>query len=102
MEYAANAINQYNAKAQSIEAPKTLSSAASRLEALNGRLAKIEEALSQASSQIGALTPVQGSDVNAKATPGGAVYRLNDLTDTAHERASSIENLIASIQRTLG
>lgn len=83
--------------------PRTISSAAGRIDALNERLSKAVEALAMVSSQIGAMTPVSGLSANAKnAAPGGAVHRLNDSADEAHAKLAEIENYIESIGRALG
>lgn len=84
--------------------PRTLSSASSRIDALNERLAKAAESLSMVSSQIGGLTPVPGAGnaKNSVTAASGAVHRLNDSADAAHSQISDIENLIAGIGRALG
>ena len=86
------------------EAPRTIASASSRLEALNERLAKASEALSMVCSQIGALSALNqiGRGAADGSVAGGAVHRLNDAADEAHSRLLAIENYIASIQRALG
>lgn len=84
--------------------PRTLSSAASRLSALNERLSKAEEALAMICAEIGAISIAR--EINGTGTgdtpPSGAVYRLNDLADLASEKLSTIESQISSIQRALG
>ena len=91
----ANAIKQ--------EAPRTLASAASRLEAINERLAKNADALSMICQQIGAMTGLSaGTDGKSAPSPIGAVHRLNDLADDANTKLSTVEAYIASIQRALG
>lgn len=84
--------------------PRTLNSAAGRLEALNERLSKAVEGLAMIASQIGAMTPVNGlsQGKNAQTTACGAVHRLNDAADDAHSKAGEIETYIASLQRALG
>lgn len=61
--------------------PRTIASAASRIDVLNERLLKVCENLGAISSAIGAMTPVSGLN-NAKNTgqivQGGAVHRLNE------------------------
>lgn len=113
MDYAQASANAYQQNgAQALgglntvkqEPPRTLGSAASRMEALNERLSKASEALAMACNQIGAMTglngQIAGGNPNAPAT--GAVHRLNDLADDANAKVSTIEAYIASIQRALG
>ncbi|OAF05448.1 hypothetical protein AYJ54_00650 [Bradyrhizobium centrolobii] len=114
MEYQAmnNAANAYQGavlgaigQANKVEAPRTLASAASRIETLNERLAKSIDALSMICSQIGAmsaLNQIGGNPNEAKAVPGGAIHRLNDSADEAHAKLSAIEGYVVSIQRALG
>lgn len=114
MDYSENAAKAYANQAlggsvgshslQQAPAPRTLSSAASRIESLNERLLKATEALSIISAQIGAISPVVGGNANAKnsPSPNGAVHRLNDSADFAHNQLAEVENLIASISRALG
>lgn len=88
---------------QSAEAPKTLASAVSRMDNLNGRLAKVIEALGGIAAQIGSAYPAKAPESgNAQAGSSGTIYRLNDLASDAHTEVSDIENLIAGIQRSLG
>jgi hypothetical protein len=89
---------------QQVEPPRTIASAASRIDGLNERLAKMRESLSMISAQIGAMSSVgvNVADKNGVVTPGGAVYRLNDATDAAHSQMTDIENLIDGIGRALG
>ena len=106
MEYA-NAVNaayqNQNSLKQQVEAPRTISSAASRIDGLNDRLLKTYEALAMISSQLGALTPVNGqSPVKDVPSPSGAVHRLNESADKAHGLIGDIENLIQGISRALG
>lgn len=84
------------------EPPRTIASASSKIDLLNERLAKAIESLSMASSQIGALTNMEVSGSKDATSPGGAVHRLNDQAELAHERMNHIENLIAGIARALG
>lgn len=101
-----NAINQgYASLGQTkVDAPRTLSSAAGRLETLNERLSQASEALSTVCAQIGAMSPLGQVAVSSgnEAVPGGAVHRLNDLAEDANAKLSNIETFIASIQRALG
>jgi uncharacterized phage infection (PIP) family protein YhgE len=85
-------------------APRTLNSAAGRLDTLNDRLSKAVEGLAMAASQIGAMTPVSGlnQSKNGQTSASGAVHRLNDSVDEAHAKLSEIENYIQSIGRALG
>lgn len=86
-----------------MEAPRTISSAAGRIDELNGRLVKLTESISMISSQLGALSPVAGgSPARDVPTPSGAVYRLNNSADQAHMTLSEIENLVNGIARALG
>jgi len=117
MEYA-NAVNgaqanalyqQYAGQASGLgdlkgqEAPRTLASAAGRLDNLNDRLSKVTESLSQVASQIGSLIPVGiGGDPKSRPIDPGAVIRLNDAAEDAHNKIAYIESLIAGIQRALG
>lgn len=99
---AGRALGGQIAGAQPIEAPRTLASAASRLDGLNGRLSKAIEQLAMISQQIGAMTPVAGKGGNTETAPMGAVHRLNDAADDAHAQITEIENLIGGISRALG
>lgn len=100
-QYTGQAVGLGNLKGQ--EAPRTLASAAGRLDNLNDRLSKVTESLSQVASQIGSLTPVGvGGDPKTRPIDPGAVIRLNDAADDAHNKIAYIENLIAGIQRALG
>jgi hypothetical protein len=99
-------VNQFKyqgAQAGNAPVPRTLNSAAGRLDALNERLSKAVEGLAMVSSQIGAMTPVNGQN-NAKSQTSacGAVPRLNDAADEAHAKLGEIENYINSLQRALG
>lgn len=114
MDYAQNAANQAYGNVGSVGQlknvqdmpPRTISSAAARIDELNARLAKATESLSMISSQIGALSPVGGggklNTMNGATEPSGAVYRLNNSADQAHVAISEIENLIGGIARALG
>lgn len=88
---------------KSVEAPRTISSAAGRIDELNGRLVKLTESAGMIASQIGALTPVSGDGRDTpEPTPSGAVYRLNNSADQAHRKLSEIENIVSAIARALG
>lgn len=89
--------NAQNAVAQ----PLTIASALSRMEALNERLAQTVSRLSQVSNALGSLHPVEASPKPGQ-IPSGVVGRLNDVADTAHDRAMEIENLLSGIERALG
>jgi hypothetical protein len=105
----ANAANQFVGGAigsiqQGITAPptpRTITSAASRIDILNERLSKTVEVLSQISSQLGAITPLS-KEANGETSPCGAVHRLNDSADRAHARLNEVDALLNSIMRTLG
>jgi len=90
--------------AQTAPVPRTLNSAAGRLDALNERLSKAVEGLAMVASQIGAMTPVNGlNQAKVRETAAsGAVHRLNDSADEAHAKLSELENYIQSIGRALG
>jgi hypothetical protein len=105
---ASNAANQFGGAVgilqQGITAPptpRTITSAASRIDILNERLLKTVEVLSQISSQLGAITPIS-KEANGETSPCGAVHRLNDSADRAHARLNEVDALLNSIMRTLG
>jgi len=108
MDYAANAINQNYSTGLSGQiaptpVPQTIASASARLDGVNERLDKIIQSLGAVSSQLGALTPV-GASAGSKpqSSPSGAVGRLNDAADMAHDRLSEVEHLVGGLQRALG
>jgi hypothetical protein len=84
--------------------PRTIASAAGRIESLNERLGTVIEHLGSISAQIGAMTPVNGLNnaKNGQTAACGAVHRLNDAADEAHARLLEIENYIGGIARALG
>lgn len=86
------------------QAPRTISSAISRVDGLNDRLSKIREELSNISDQIGGPRPVSdGTGKPSQAPPSiSAVSRLNDSADYAHDYLTEIEGLLGSIGRALG
>jgi hypothetical protein len=103
--YGNQLVSQTGGGTQNLQAaptPRTITSAASRIDALNERLGKVVEGLSMVSSQLGALTPVAAGEKNTQPAASGAVHRLNDSADTAHARVCEIENLIGGITRALG
>jgi hypothetical protein len=113
MEYAANNLANANygqglqqgaalGSLRAPEAPRTIASAASRMEGVNERLAKVSESLSIISGQLGTLSGVGVSAGDTKPAPCGAVGRLNDAADAAHRSLSEIEQLISGIGRSLG
>lgn len=85
-------------------APRTLASAASRIESVNERLDKVTDALLMVCSQIGAMTAMNqlGGRDPSQTSASGAVHRLNDAADEAHTKILMLETYIASIQRALG
>lgn len=87
-----------------VEPPRTLASAVSRMEGLNGRLEAAEKTLSGIAAEIGAHYGI-GDAKSVGAEPSvqaGVVHRLNGAADYGHSRLTEIESLIASIQRALG
>jgi hypothetical protein len=84
--------------------PRTIISAASRIETLNLRLTKTVESLREISSQLGAITPLSGvrESQDGATSACGAVHRLNDSADVAHDRLNEVDALLNSIMRALG
>ena len=90
--------------AQTAMAPRTIASAASRMDAANERLSKARDHLSGIADQLGALRPVDVLKGTGEAPPvaSGAVSRLNDSADQSHRLAGDIESLLSAISDALG
>ena len=100
--YAGAALGGIAGQIKGAEPPRTLSSAASKLDSLNERLAKATESLSMIAGQIGALASIGVPASSNQPAANGAVGRLNESADSAHLKISEIEQLIAGIGRSLG
>lgn len=88
---------------QPVEAPRTISSAIGRIDGLNDRLAKVREHLAGISDQIGGPRPTPDPAKEVGRPPSaGAVGKLNDSTELAHNYLGDIEKLLGSIGRALG
>lgn len=85
------------------EAPRTVASAIGRIDGLNERLQGIRSQLANVSDMIGGPRNIAGNQkASAAPSPSGAVHRLNDSADHGHSVVSDIEDLLSSIQRSLG
>lgn len=82
--------------------PRTIASAIGRVDGLNERLGKAREHLNSISDAIGGPRPSENMSGNAKLPSAGAVGRLNDSVECAHECMADIEGLLGSISRALG
>ncbi|MDB5607806.1 MAG: hypothetical protein JWP25_4706 [Bradyrhizobium sp.] len=106
MNYAAanNAISYQGAQTASamVAPPRTIASAIGRVEGLNERLSQVREHLSSISDQIGGPRPAESGNGKANLPGSGAVGRLNDSVEGAHDCLSDIEDLLGSISRALG
>lgn len=86
-----------------VEVPRTITSAISKVDGLNDRLAKVREQLTGLSDQIGGPRLTGDGSKNAERPPSaGVVGKLNDATESAHNYVGDIENLLGSIGRALG
>lgn len=83
-------------------APRTLVSAATRMDAVNERLGQLDAHLNAIADQLGVLRAAQAGASTDKMPPCGAVARLNDAADGAHYRLSEIEATLKSISGALG
>lgn len=93
-------LNQAN---EPIVAPRTVASAIGRIDGLNERLQGIRSQLANVSDMIGGPRNIAGNQkASAAPSPSGAVHRLNDSADNGHSVVSDIEDLLSSIQRSLG
>jgi cellulase/cellobiase CelA1 len=84
--------------------PQTIGSAGAKIDALNERLAGLEGLASEIAAVIGAIRPVLGGPVNRtdNPTPSGAVYRLNQSAECAHQKLNDIEETLKAVHRALG
>lgn len=82
--------------------PRTVATAVGRLDALNQRLNELRALSYHLSDQIGGPRPASGQIKGEAPSPMGAVGRLNDATDAAHETLSDIEETLKAIARALG
>lgn len=103
----ANPANAYaGLSAQAVGAqlkpPPTIASALGNIEGLNERLSQISQRLNGIADTIGGPRPVSDGAGNVGKSSAGIVDRLNEGADSAHRRASEIEELVASIGRALG
>lgn len=97
-----NAIAGAGATLGKIEPPRTIASAASRIDELNQRLSVSTEALGMIAAQLGALSGVGVPPLKDQTAASGAIHRLNDAADAAHLKLGEMEGLIAGISRALG
>lgn len=84
-------------------APRTISSAGSRMDSLNERLNTARNALDQIANQIGGPRPAQAGQIKGDTPPSSdAVSRLNGSADAAHSIMNDIEETLQAIGRSLG
>lgn len=84
-------------------APRTISSAGSRLDGLNERLNSARNTLDAIANQIGGPRPAQAGQIKGDTPPmPDAVSRLNGSADAAHQIMNDIEETLQAIGRALG
>lgn len=83
------------------EAPRTIASALSRMEVLNGRLETTREHLARIASALGAIYPITADDTGKPIT-NGAVGRLNDAADVGHSLMNQLESVLSALEQVLG
>lgn len=84
------------------ETPRTIASAASRIDGLSDRLVKMRAQLEVLSEVIGGPRPANGIGGAKDRPPSGVVQRLNDGAENAHGILDDIEGLLSGISRALG
>jgi hypothetical protein len=101
-QHAANGLNQAQMQQTAAPPPRTIASAMSRVDGLNERLIQMRGHLSNICEQIGGPYPASAAIGKERAASPGAVGRLNDSVDAAHDCVAEIESLLQSISRSLG
>lgn len=85
-----------------VSPPRTIASALGRVDGVNERLSKVRAHLNEIADAIGGPRPADEPANNVKLPSAGAVGRLNDSVEGAHDFLSEIEGLLGSISRALG
>lgn len=96
-----NGLAGVQAGAINVKVQPTVTSALARISTLNDRLAIVRGQLQKLAEVIGGPYPVEAAETQTLPS-AGAVGQLNDSADYAHRYVGEIEDLLASISRSLG